>query len=97
METKPVTLLIDALTARTRFGEIMAKAANEQARFVVSRRGKAKVVIMSVEDYLRSVVKTPDVLVKLQMDAKKAGMDKISDTEIDAEIQAYRKSKLTKK
>lgn len=97
METKPVTLLIDALTARTRFGEIMEKAANEQARFVVSRRGKAKVVIMSVEDYLRSVVKTPDVLVKLQMDAQNAGMAKISDTEIDAEIQAYRKSKLTKK
>jgi prevent-host-death family protein len=97
VETKPVTLLIDALTARTRFGEIMEKAANEQTRFVVSRRGKAKVVIMSVEDYLHSVVKTPDVLVKLQMDAKKAGMDNISDTEIDAEIQAYRKSKLIQK
>ena len=97
MENKPVTLLIDALTARTRFGEIMEKAENEQARFVVSRRGKPKVVIMSVEEYLRSVVKTPDVLVKLQMDAKNAGMDKISEVEIDAEIQAYRKSKVTKK
>ena len=57
MESKPVTLLIDALTARTRFGEIMEKADTEQTRFVVSRRGKAKVVIMSVEEYLRSVVK----------------------------------------
>jgi prevent-host-death family protein len=97
METKPVTLLIDALTARTRFGEIMEKAANEQTRFVVSRRGKAKVIIMSVEEYLRSVVKTPDVLVKLHNDARKAGMDKISDEEIDAEIKAHRKSKLEKK
>ena len=97
METKPATMLIDALTARTRFGEIMAKAENEQARFVVSRRGKVKVVIMSVEDYLRNVVKTPDVLVKLQMDAQKAGMDKIDDAEIDAEIQAYRQAKLSEK
>jgi prevent-host-death family protein len=94
--SKSTTMLIDALTARTRFGEIMQKAENEQTRFVVSRRGKAKVVIMSVEDYLRNVVKTPDVLVKLQMDARKAGMDKITDEEIDAEIQAYRKSKLSK-
>lgn len=97
MATKPVTLLIDALTARTRFGEIMAKAEIEQARFVVSRRGKPKVVIMSLEEYLRSVVKTPDVLVKLQMDAKNAGKDNLSDAEIDAEIQACRKSKVTKK
>jgi len=87
-------MLIDALTARTRFGEIMEKAEKEQARFVVSRRGKAKVVIMSVEEYLRSVVKTPDILVKLQMDAKKAGKDNISEAEIDAEIQASRKSQL---
>jgi prevent-host-death family protein len=94
MEPKPVTLLIDALTARTRFGEIMEKATNEQTRFVVSRRGKAKVVIMSVEEYLRSIVKTPDILVKLQNDARKAGMDTISDEDIDTEIKAHRKSKL---
>lgn len=52
---------------------------------------------MSVEEYLRSVVKTPDVLMKLQSDAQKAGMDKISDAEIDAEIQAHRKVQLSKK
>lgn len=52
---------------------------------------------MSVKDYLRSVVKTPDVLVKLQMDAQKAGMDKIDAAEIDAEIQAYRQAKLNEK
>jgi prevent-host-death family protein len=97
MESKSNTMLIDALTARTRFGEIMEKAEKEQARFIVSRRGKAKVVIMSVEEYLRSVVKTPDVLIKLQSDAQKAGMDKISDAEIDAEIQAHRKVQLSKK
>ncbi len=34
MGTKPATMLIDALTARTRFGEIMEKAEKEQARFV---------------------------------------------------------------
>jgi prevent-host-death family protein len=92
METRPVTKLIDALTVRTRFGEIMETVEREQVRYVVSRRGKAKMVLMSVRDYLKNIVKKPDILVQLQMDAKKAGGDTISDTEIDAEIAAYRKS-----
>ena len=92
METRPTTKLIDALTVRTRFGEIMETVEREQVRYVVSRRGKAKMVLMSVRDYLKNIVKKPDILVRLQMDAKKAGRDTISDQEIDAEIAAYRKS-----
>jgi len=86
-----MTKLIDALTVRTRFGEIMETVEREQVRYVVSRRGKAKMVLMSVRDYLKNIVKKPDILVQLQMDAKKAGRDTISDQEIDAEIAAYRK------
>lgn len=52
-----MTKLIDALSARTRFGEIMEKAEKGNTRFVVSRHGKAKVVILSVDDYLRNFVK----------------------------------------
>ena len=92
METKPMTKLIDALTVRTRFGEIMETVEREEVRYVVSRRGKAKMVLMSVRDYLKNIVKKPNVLVQLQMDAKKAGRDTISDKEIDTEIAAYRKS-----
>jgi len=92
METRPMTKLIDALTVRTRFGEIMETVEREQVRYVVSRRGKAKMVLMSLRDYLKNIVKKPDILVQLQMDAKKSGRDAISDQEIDAEIAAYRKS-----
>lgn len=93
MDTRPITKLIDALTVRTKFGEIMETVEKEEVRYVVSRRGKAKMVLMSVRDYLKNIAKKPDVLVQLQMDAKKAGKDNISDQEIDAEIAAYRKSK----
>ena len=92
MENRPMTKLIDALTVRTRFGEIMETVEREQVRYVVSRRGKAKMVLMSVRDYLKNIVKKPDIMVQLQMDAKKAGRDTISDNEIDTEIAAYRKS-----
>lgn len=90
VENKPITKLIDALTARTRFGELLDEIDREQTRVVVSRRGKAKVVIMSVSDYLRNIVKQPELLAKIQVSAQKAGLDKISDAEIDAEIAAYR-------
>ena len=48
-------------------------------------------VILSVEDYLKNIVKQPDVLTKLQKQAKKAGTDKLSLEDIDAEIKAFRK------
>jgi prevent-host-death family protein len=89
---KSMTKLIDALTARTRFGELMDEVEADQVRFVVSRRGKAKVVIMSVRDYLMNVVKQPELLAKIQLSAQAAGLDKVTEEEIDAEISAYRKA-----
>ena len=90
---KPMTKLIDALSARTRFGEIMEKAEKENTRFLVSRRGKAKVVIMGVEDYMRNFVKKDPLLAKIQLSAEEAGLDKVTDREIEAEITASRKKK----
>ena len=92
MQGKSKTKLIDALSARTRFGELMEETEKGKTRFLVSRRGKPKVVILGVEDYLRNIVKQPEILTTLQLSAKKAGVDKMSDEEIDAEIAAYRRS-----
>lgn len=93
MPVKSMTKLIDALSVRTRLGEVMEQAEKENVRFLVSRRGKPKVVILSVEDYLRNVVKKDQLLAEIQLDAQKAGLDKIAEDEIDSEIQAYRRGK----
>lgn len=93
MKNKPMTKLIDALAARTRFGELMERTTKQNLRFLVSRRGKPKVVILSVEDYLRNIIKQPDLLTQIQVSAQKAGLDRMSDEEIDVEIENYRKSK----
>ncbi len=90
METKPMTQLIDALSARTRFGELMQKAEKDNLRFLVSRRGKPKVVILSVEDYLQNIIKQPEIIARIQLSAKEAGLDKMTDKEINAEISAVR-------
>ena len=96
METKSMTKLVDALSARTQFGKLMKEAEKGKTRFLVSQRGKPKVVILGVEDYLRNFIKQPEILTTIQLSAQKAGLDKMSDDEIEAEISAYRRSKSKK-
>ena len=96
MPKKSMTKLIDALSARTRLGEVMKEAEKENTRFLVSRRGKPSVVILGVEDYLRNVVKKNDLLAEIQLGAQKAGLDKIAPKEIEAEIRSYRRAKKNK-
>ena len=93
MNNKPMTKSINALSARTRFGELMEQAENENLRFLVSRRGKPKIVILGFEDYLKNFIKQPEILTTIQMSAKKAGLNKMTGKEIEAEIAACRKSK----
>jgi prevent-host-death family protein len=67
--------------------------AGKNVRFLVSRRGKPKVVILGVEDYLKNIVKQPKLMTKIQISAKEAGLDRLRDTEIEAEIKAFRKTR----
>ena len=88
-----MTKLIDALSARTRFGELMERSEKENVRFLVSRRGKPTVVVLSVKDYLQNIVKESRLLTEIQQESKKTGLDQLSDKEIEAEIVAHRRSK----
>ena len=92
MPIKTMTRLIDALSLRTRLGEVMEQAEKENIRFLVSRRGKPKVVILSVEDYLRNVLKKDQLLAEIQFNAQKSGLDKMTEGEIEVEVQGYRRS-----
>ena len=83
---------IDALTARTQLGSVMRKAEKNKTRFIVSRRGKPSVVILSVEDYMKNIVKQSTLLAEIQTDSVAAGLDAMTDAEIDKEIAAARKA-----
>ena len=84
---------IDAHIARTQFGQIMDLATRNNERFVVDRRGEPSVVIMSVQDFIRSVAPPPDWLEKAWKSAKRDGLDTMTLDEINAEIGAYRREK----
>jgi hypothetical protein len=60
---------------------------------VVERRGQPAVVIMSVQDFIRTAAPPPDWLEKAWRGAKRRGLDKLTSSDIDAEIAAYRREK----
>jgi prevent-host-death family protein len=84
---------VDAHLARTQFGQIMDRAVENNERFVVERRGEPAVVIMSVQDFIRTAAPPPDWLEKAWNGSKKRGVDKLSSSDIDAEISTYRREK----
>jgi prevent-host-death family protein len=84
---------VDAHVARTQFGQIMTRAIENNERFVVDRRGEPAVVIMSVEDFVKSVAPAPKWLEKAWASAKRSGLDKLTGQEIEDEIKAYRREK----
>ncbi len=79
----------------------MGKSLNEplknKERFLVTKKGEAKAIILGVEDYLRAIVGTPESLSTLQEQAKKSGADKLTLEEIEKEIDAVRRIKTKKK
>ena len=91
------TQLIDALTARTNFGQVMQKATTNNTRYLVSKRGAPKVVILGIEDYMKNVIKTPNILTEIHAEVLE-NKTSITESDITKEIHAARKSaKRTKK
>ena len=92
-----MTKNVPAFIARTQFGQILERASKNKERFLVTKKGEAKAIILGVEDYLRTIVETPESLSALQKEAQKSGADKLSLEEIEKEINAVRRIKTKKK
>jgi prevent-host-death family protein len=84
---------IPAFIARTQFGQIMDRVSQNRERFVVTKNGEAKAVILGMEDFLQAIVKTPQSLAALQVPARKRGVDKLTLEDIEAEIATMRRAK----
>ena len=92
-----MTKLITALEARTQLGRLLSRVASQKERYLINRRGRPTAVILSVEDYLRNIVKTPEILVEIQREAVLKKKDKLTLEDIDREIGAYRRVKRGRK
>jgi prevent-host-death family protein len=85
-----MTKNIPAFIARTQFGQILDRVSNGNERFVVTKKGEAKAIILGVEDFLRATGETPASLTALHQQAKKSGANKLTLEEIETEIAAVR-------
>jgi prevent-host-death family protein len=92
-----MTKNVPAFIARTQFGQILERAAKNNERFLVTKKGEAKAIILGVEDYLQAIVEAPESLSTLQEQAQKSGADKLTLEEIEKEIAAVRRIKHKKK
>lgn len=81
---------ISVLELRRRLGEVLERVSEGKERLMVSKRGRIQAVIMSSEEYFARIVPKDEALDLLQRDAKDKGLDRITDAEIQAEIQAVR-------
>jgi prevent-host-death family protein len=82
---------IDAHIARTQFGQIMDRAVKDNDRFIVDRRGEPAVVIMSIQDFIRTAAPAPDWLRRAWDGAKHRSLDALTLGQINAEINAHRR------
>ena len=90
---KLVTKSVPAFIARTQFGQILERVSGNRERFVVTKKGEAKAIILGVEDFLQAVVKIPPELAAIQAEAKQRGIEKLTLEDIEKEIQAVRQTK----
>jgi prevent-host-death family protein len=92
-----MTKNIPAFLARTQFGQILERVSQNNERFLITKKGEAKAVILGVEDFLQAMVKTPESLSVLQEQVKKRKLDKLTLEEIEKEIHAVRQIKRKQK
>jgi len=83
--------VLPALIARTQFGQLMKRAKENNDRFLVSKKGEPQVVILGIEDYFKNILKKPKSLQRIQAEAKKRGLDKMSMSDIDTIVSDVRK------
>jgi prevent-host-death family protein len=88
------TQVIGLDQARQRLSGIVNGLDRGQLRYLVSSRGKPKAVLMSISDFLRTILrqKRAAIVVELQLEAKAKGLDKAAPREIQREIRAARRA-----
>lgn len=88
--------VVSALTARTQFGQILKRATQRNERFLVGRRGEPQVVIMSIQDYIKTMAPPPEWLQAIWAESKRKGTNKLTIRDINREIAEVRRQQRRK-
>jgi len=83
--------------ARKNLSKLVDEVAENNTRLVIQKRGKDKVVMISADDFLRSITSVDPFFAKVRAQAIVKNKNNFSDAEIEKEIKATRKVRSQKK
>jgi PHD/YefM family antitoxin component YafN of YafNO toxin-antitoxin module len=85
--------VVSSTVARTQISDILKRAGDRDERFVVERAGEPAVIILSLRDFIRNIAPTPPAFRAIRAEAKRKGVDTLSDRDIEREIAAVRRER----
>ena len=88
---KNAGIVISALHARTKFGQLLRRVEGEPGTLVIEKRGTPRAVLLSIRNYVRLAAPEPEVLRVLGEESKRKGTTALSSRRIDRIIRAARK------
>ena len=72
------SIVVSALHARTNFGRMLRRVADERRSLVIEKRGTPKAVLLSIRDYVRLAAPEPEVLRVIGEESQRKGTDKLT-------------------
>ena len=85
--------VISALTARSRFGHILAELEKGHRSFVIEKRGSPKAVLLGIQDYVRLAAPEPEVLTSIGQASSRRGTDKLTMRQIERAVKLSRSAR----
>jgi prevent-host-death family protein len=85
------SIIVSALQARSKFGKLLARVENEGRSLVIQKRGVARAVLVSIQDYVRLAAPEPEVLRIIGEESVRRRTNTLSSRRINRVIRAARK------
>jgi prevent-host-death family protein len=90
---KKESIVVTALQARTNFGKLLQRVADQRRSLVIEKRGVPLAILLSIRDYVRLAAPEPEVLTIIGEESKAKGTDVLTSQQIDRIIRAARDKK----
>ncbi|MEI6477684.1 MAG: type II toxin-antitoxin system Phd/YefM family antitoxin [bacterium] len=83
--------LLSLVEARNNLSSLVDDVSENNTRVVIQKRGRDKVVMISADDYLRSITPVDPLFAESRRQAALSGSNDLGGSEIEAEIRAARR------
>lgn len=89
------TRIVGLDEARRNLSAIVNGIEAGERRYLLSSRGRPRAVLMSVADYMRTILKQKKatIVAEIQLEAAEKGLNRLKPSEIEREIRAVRKKR----